>query len=61
MEVAEAMEKELNKPKAKPQNILNDDQAVAAYAEFMSTDGSNLLVPDPAKILEEKKKKEEAE
>jgi len=34
---------------------------VAAYAEFMSTDGSNLLVPDPAKILEEKKKKEEAE
>lgn len=37
MQVAAEMEKELNKPKAKAKGVLDDDTAVAAYAEFMGS------------------------
>ena len=55
--VIENLEKEASKPKPKPKNILNDDQAMAAFAEFMSGEGSDQV--DPAKLAAEKKKKEE--
>lgn len=50
------MEKELKKPVEKKIGGLDEDTAVAAYAEFMSTGGS--LEEDPAKIAAEKKKKD---
>ena len=50
------MEKELNKPKQKNKNALNEDEAMAAFAEF--TAGSGDFAPaDPAKIAAEKKRK----
>lgn len=53
-----AMEEEIkNRPK-KENNGLGYDEAVAAYAEFMSGEGTEAV--DPAKIAAEKKKAEEA-
>lgn len=54
------MELELKKPKAKDKNALNEDEAIAAFAEF--TAGSGEFTPqDPALALAAKKKKEEGE
>lgn len=55
--VIAGLEKENNKPKPK-KGGLDDDQAMAAFAEFMSGEGSDGV--DPAKLAAEKKKKEEA-
>lgn len=56
MQVAAEMEKELNKPKAKAKGVLDDDTAVAAYAEFMGSGGS--FEEDPAKVAAAKAKKD---
>jgi len=48
MAFALEMEKELKKPVKK--EGLSEDQAVAAYAEFMGGDG-NPLTADPAQLL----------
>lgn len=54
-----AMEEEIKNAPKKENNGLGYDDAVAAYAEFMSGEGSEAV--DPAKLAAEKKKKEEAE
>lgn len=50
LEVAAKLEKEAKKEEAKPKNVLDDDSAVAAYAQFMGDGGS--LIPDPKEIEE---------
>ena len=57
--VIQNLEKESSKPKPKKKNALDDDQAIAAFAEFMSGEGSDGV--DPAKLAAEKKKKAESE
>lgn len=57
MQVAAEMEREAKKPPPKP--VLDDDQAMAAFSEFVSNGGGIIDKPDPAKIAAEKKKKEE--
>ena len=56
MQVANEMEKELNKPKPKTIGGIDEDTAVAAYAEFMSSGGS--FEEDPAKLAAAKAKKD---
>lgn len=56
LQVAAQMEKELKKPVVKKIGGLDEDTAVAAYAEFMSSGGS--FEEDPAKIAAEKAAKE---
>ena len=56
MQVAADMEKELKKPKPKTIGGIDDDTAVAAYAEFMSSGGS--FEEDPAKLAAAKAKKD---
>lgn len=51
------MEEEI-KNKPKPQNALDDDAAIASFAEYMSGEGSELV--DPAALAAQKKKEEEA-
>lgn len=41
--------------------MLNDDAAMAAFSEFISTDQPADMPPDPAKIAEIIAKKQEAE
>jgi hypothetical protein len=53
-----AMEEEIKSQPKKENNGLAYDDAVAAYAEFMSGEGTEAV--DPAKIAAEKKKAEEA-
>lgn len=50
------MEAELNKPKPKD-NSLNDDEAIAAFAEFTAGSGE-FAAQDPAVALAAKKNKE---
>lgn len=56
MQVAAEMEKELTKPKPKTIGGIDEDTAVAAYAEFMSSGGS--FEEDPAKLAAAKAKKD---
>ena len=56
MQVASEMEKELKKPKQKTIAGIDEDTAVAAYAEFMSSGGT--LEENPADIAAAKAKKE---
>lgn len=53
MEVAQQMEKDQAATKAQEKTVggLSEDQAVAAFAEFMSGEGSQPAVVDPAKLL----------
>lgn len=62
MEVAQQMEKEQAAAKVQEKTVggLSEDQAVAAFAEFMSGEGSTALVPDPRKIQAEKEAAEKA-
>ena len=48
LEVAATLEKEAKKEPQKPKNVLDDDNAVAAYAQFMTDGGS--LYPDPKEV-----------
>jgi hypothetical protein len=50
------MEQEAKNVPKKKSTVLDDDQAVAAYAEFMGNGGS--LYPDPKELEAERKKKE---
>ena len=52
MEVAQQMEKEQAAKKVEDKTVggLSEDQAVAAFAEFMSGEGSTPEVPDPKKL-----------
>lgn len=57
MQVANEMEKEAKKPPPAPGG-LDEDTAMAAFAEFTANGGGIIDKPDPAKIAAEKKKKE---
>ena len=52
------MEEEIKNAPKKENNGLGYDDAVAAYAEFMSGEGSETV--DPAKLAAEKKKTADA-
>ena len=61
MQVATEIEKEATKAVAPPKPVLDDDQAMAAFSEFVSNGGGIIDRPDPAKLAAEKKKKEDLE
>lgn len=58
MAVVAEMEKQQQKKPALPGG-LDEDTAVAAYAEFMSNGGGIIDAPDPVKIAAEAKKRAE--
>ena len=62
MEVAQQMEKEQAAKKVEDKTVggLSEDQAVAAFAEFMSGEGSTPEVPDPKKLQAQKEAAEKA-
>lgn len=62
MEVAQQMEKEQAAKKVEEKTVggLSEDQAVAAFAEFMSGEGSTQVMPDPKKIAAERAAAEKA-
>ena len=58
MAVANQMEAEIKRPPPAPGG-LNEDQAMAAFSEFVSNGGGIIDRPDPAKMAAEKKKKDD--